>query len=717
MGLGVKNRPPPPPSTADVKQEGGGSGGGSHSKKKVEEDDGRRSRSGKTAREHLMDLKERIKKNGGGDLVKKGWTCVLDKAEDSVGDNAGESSSELVPVYVSPDGASKFRSRNEVMNFLGVVKKERTYPREECYLRAKEYRKRWEAEDPLPLVIGPLTIVKLGKIDYQREAFHSAKSLWPVGFTSSWKDPDTGVVYESVILDGALSGEGTLGEQIDGPLFAVTVKKEGEKPDSFHGKSPEEAWKKALPSLGETVGDRFGLLDLEVRKRIEGLKHSHQCTKYRYMRQDPPPGEKTKDGKGAGGKEGGAKAKKEGGKAKEKKVSDKAIKAEAAKLEKAKEKERKEREKAEREEAAKAKKEAVALAKEKQKEENALKRKLAAEEAAKKRKEQEIERQWQARYPLEDLALGAEAEALRQAEEKGQSKEAGRAAAKACVEIIELGYSPRVALEAAKTAALQMEEGSSTVEEAIDAAMAVAEETGMDFDEGGESDGPALTAPPVLDDEQLYLRGASARMLFTEKDVDGEEGKEGDEAGGKHDRWYTGWISKFDTESKEGTVAFYEGEAVDIKLPDPDFALLDQGKLLLPDQAPGPHRAATFAADCHELITFFDNFRNELTLPKGGIDVLIHALHSPASSPYLSDLYYALLKGSMEAAQHHQMTVPLQWQGEYTLSHYTWPEVLRRWLNCGPLAESNRCVFTPNIIPFLNHLLMLNCARSSRVDP
>ena len=33
------------------------------------------------------------------------------------------------------------------------------------------------------------------------------------------------------------------------------------------------------------------------------------------------------------------------------------------------------------------------------------------------------------------------------------------------------------------------------------------------------------------------------------------------------------------------------------------------------------------------------------------------------------------------------------WQGDNTLTQYTWPEIARRWITCGPHAELNKMRF------------------------
>jgi hypothetical protein len=67
-----------------------------------------------------------------------------------------------------------------------------------------------------PVKVGPLTVIQLGTIVYDREKFHNYRYIWPVGFETtrsyfSIRNPEKHVLYRSRILDGG-----------DGPIFQVT---------------------------------------------------------------------------------------------------------------------------------------------------------------------------------------------------------------------------------------------------------------------------------------------------------------------------------------------------------------------------------------------------------------------------------------------------------------------------------------------------------------
>jgi hypothetical protein len=635
-----------------------------------------KSPSGKSAKDYMHEIKEKIMRYGGPDITKEGWTCVMEMVAvqgEGSSDAAHPRQLEAHPCYISPTG-EKFTSRTDVMRKLGLKKKEkkeaRGYSRQEAYERARQYFKKTHHDNPPPVKIEGLTIRAFGKIEYERKSFHDDRHIWPVGFKSSWKDTEENTLYESEVLDGAQTGEVGLGS-IDGPIFMVTVKKDGEKPVDHYGKSPKDAWRKAVNGKEKT--EHFGLSIIEVRRRIEGLKHANACKRYRFMEEGSADDDrKEKDKSGSSSK---AAAKTSKGK---EAVINKAMKV--------KDKIEKEHKPKEKKDVSASKKEQLLLAKEKKeeaqrkaKEEAAAKRKATAEEAAKKRKEQELEKQWLARYPIEDLALGVEAQALKEAESNGHDLSSQRIAAKTAVEAIERGYKSDAALCAARTVAARLKAGNS-LEEAMEVAFALADDVNV---EDEKELCPYLDAP-VVDDEQLWLKGSAVRMLFSDN--------EGSAAAGEKsgDRWYTGWLSKHDPEANEGCVSFFEGEAVDVKLPDNEVQLLPQGALHLPHGAPMPARASSLAADAHFLMTFVDSFRGDLSLPKGTFNDLIRALYNPAGSSFLGDLYFSLLKSSMQAAQNQSLTVPSQWQGESTLTFLSWPEILRRWLVCGPYAPIHR---------------------------
>lgn len=193
VGKAFSHRPAPLPSP---KESGGGPKAGDRG-------DGapqvQKSNAGKTASQHLRDLVEKAKQAGGPDLdlKKLGWTCKLEKRTPE--------SDGLDPVFVDGKGNEFFKTK-EVLRHLGL-KAIRLYTRDEAYQGAREYYKSAAEKKPPPFDLGPLTVLKLGKIEWQREGFHSHRHIFPIGYNTRYKDPKTKVLYETEILDGAALDE------------------------------------------------------------------------------------------------------------------------------------------------------------------------------------------------------------------------------------------------------------------------------------------------------------------------------------------------------------------------------------------------------------------------------------------------------------------------------------------------------------------------------
>jgi len=138
----------------------------------------------------------------------------------------------------------------------------------------------------LPVTVGKssneVTIISIGKIVYERDAYHSQRYIWPVGFESkkeyiSMQDPKKRTIYTNRILDGG-----------DVPIFEVTAE---DLPGTvFRANSASGAWKSVLSELsrrGSTGAkthasgpDFFGLSDLGVTKVIQELPNAERCIRY-----------------------------------------------------------------------------------------------------------------------------------------------------------------------------------------------------------------------------------------------------------------------------------------------------------------------------------------------------------------------------------------------------------------------------------------------------
>lgn len=148
----------------------------------------------------------------------------------------------------------------------------------------------------LPVTIGKgtneVTIYRIGEIVWDREAYHTNRYIFPVGFMSkkqylSAVDVTRRTTYTSEILDGG-----------DTPIFQVTA--EDQPGRKFVASSSSGVWKKILdeinvqgvPSKTHASGpEMLGLSHLGITKYIQELPGAEKCTKYvmqRWIDDDQP---------------------------------------------------------------------------------------------------------------------------------------------------------------------------------------------------------------------------------------------------------------------------------------------------------------------------------------------------------------------------------------------------------------------------------------------
>ncbi|KAJ2489780.1 hypothetical protein IWW37_003695 [Coemansia sp. RSA 2050] len=137
----------------------------------------------------------------------------------------------------------------------------------------------------LPASIGKgqdeVQIHSLGRVVWDRDAYHTPRYIWTVGFKSTRMCPslltnNARCLYSSEILDGG-----------DSPVFQVTAEDMPEKP--FRAMSSSGAWKQILDQLtAKGVGVKthasgpqmYGLSHLGVTKAIQELDDVDKCQKY-----------------------------------------------------------------------------------------------------------------------------------------------------------------------------------------------------------------------------------------------------------------------------------------------------------------------------------------------------------------------------------------------------------------------------------------------------
>jgi len=154
-------------------------------------------------------------------------------------------------------------------------------PREKpsLFKRFKEVPRNEDGTPQLPVTIGPITVIALGTVVYNRPAFHSDKYIWPAGFKSYRQYASVG--YTSEIID-----DGT-----DAPKFSVTPDTDTTNPAT--GPSATAAWSAILKRINETKPtdskrqhnsvsgpEYFGFAHPSILKLIQELPNAERCTKY-----------------------------------------------------------------------------------------------------------------------------------------------------------------------------------------------------------------------------------------------------------------------------------------------------------------------------------------------------------------------------------------------------------------------------------------------------
>ncbi|KAL1922084.1 uncharacterized protein VTP21DRAFT_10726 [Calcarisporiella thermophila] len=134
----------------------------------------------------------------------------------------------------------------------------------------------------LPVRVGIVTVLNLGHIVYDREAYHNARYIFPVGYQvlrpfMSTVDPDKQVNYHCEVLDGG-----------EAPLFKITPEDRKDRP--IIAQSATGAWttvvreantlRKRDHSNSASGPDYYGFTHPTVAKMIQDLPGARQCANY-----------------------------------------------------------------------------------------------------------------------------------------------------------------------------------------------------------------------------------------------------------------------------------------------------------------------------------------------------------------------------------------------------------------------------------------------------
>ncbi|RKP22716.1 F/Y-rich N-terminus-domain-containing protein, partial [Syncephalis pseudoplumigaleata] len=138
----------------------------------------------------------------------------------------------------------------------------------------------------LPVQVGILTVINLGTVVHDREAFHNERYIWPVGYTvqrpyASMKYPDKQTIYTCSVRDG-----------IDGPKFYLEPE---DQPDGIiEANTATGAWTTAVRlanrvrqrehSNSASGPDYFGFSHPTIAMLIQELPDAEKCTHYVFQK-------------------------------------------------------------------------------------------------------------------------------------------------------------------------------------------------------------------------------------------------------------------------------------------------------------------------------------------------------------------------------------------------------------------------------------------------
>jgi len=213
----------------------------------------------------LKNLKKRTKLDPDG----------TDASDAEISITKNKKSTKNKPTQKGKEKAQKSKSKEE--DKKSTSKRPREKP--SLFKRFKEVARNEDGTPQLPVTIGPITVISLGTVVYNRPAFHSDKYIWPAGFKSNRQYANAG--YTSEIID---DGSET-------PKFSVTPDTELTNPAT--GLSATAAWSTILKRINETKPvdskrqhnsvsgpEYFGFAHPSILKLIQELPNADRCAKY-----------------------------------------------------------------------------------------------------------------------------------------------------------------------------------------------------------------------------------------------------------------------------------------------------------------------------------------------------------------------------------------------------------------------------------------------------
>lgn len=141
-----------------------------------------------------------------------------------------------------------------------------------------------------PVTIGIITIMKIGHVVSDREAFHNERYIWPVGYTmsrsyNSMVNPNEQTVYTCSVIDDG-----------EAPKFQIDAEDQPGKPIIAgtatgawtHVVKTANAIRKRDHSNSASGPDYFGFSNATIAKMIQDLPHADECKSYVMQRFEEP---------------------------------------------------------------------------------------------------------------------------------------------------------------------------------------------------------------------------------------------------------------------------------------------------------------------------------------------------------------------------------------------------------------------------------------------
>ncbi|KAF9923735.1 hypothetical protein FBU30_006216 [Linnemannia zychae] len=141
-----------------------------------------------------------------------------------------------------------------------------------------------------PLTIGIITIMKIGHVVSDREAFHNERYIWPVGYTmsrsyNSMVNPNEQTIYTCSVIDDG-----------EAPKFQIDAEDQPGKPIIAgtatgawtHVVKTANAIRKRDHSNSASGPDYFGFSNATIAKMIQDLPHADECKSYIMQRFEEP---------------------------------------------------------------------------------------------------------------------------------------------------------------------------------------------------------------------------------------------------------------------------------------------------------------------------------------------------------------------------------------------------------------------------------------------